>query len=145
MIKSGWSKRLDELRGLRDNSRAVLESYLDEERRITGIQNLKIRYNRMLGYYLEVSKGNLDSVPPHFIRRRSLAAGDRYTTDRLVELETELNGVSSGITELEQELFLEIRAKVAEHLPALSRAARAIARIDVYQSFARAATRNNFV
>ncbi len=140
MIKSGWSKRLDELRGLRDNSRAVLESYLDEERRITGIQNLKIRYNRMLGYYLEVSKGNLDSVPPHFIRRRSLAAGDRYTTDRLVELETELNGVSSGITELEQELFLEIRAKVAEHLPALSRAARAIARIDVYQSFARAAT-----
>lgn len=140
MIREGWSARLDELRGLRDNSRSVLESYLEEERKNTGIQNLKIRYNRMLGYYLEVSKGNLSSVPEHFIRRRSLAAGDRYTTDRLVELETELNGVSSGITELEQELFLEIRSRVAAFLPVLSRTARAVARIDVLQSFARAAT-----
>lgn len=140
LIREGWSAKLDELRALRDNSRSVLEDYLTEERERTGIQNLKIRYNRMLGYYLEVSKGNLSSVPSHFIRRRSLAAGDRYTTDRLVELETELNGVSSGIIELEQELFLEIRAKTAEHVPILSRAARAVAAVDAIQSFARAAT-----
>lgn len=140
IIRPGWSAKLDELRSLRDNSRAVLEEYLGEEREKTGIQNLKIRYNRMLGYYLEVSKGNLDAVPDHFIRRRSLAAGDRYTTDRLVELETALNGVSAGITELEQNTFLEIRSRVADFLSVLSQTARVTARIDTLQSFARAAT-----
>ncbi len=140
LIREGWSARLDELRGLRDNSRGVLEAYLEEERVRTGIQNLKIRYNRMLGYFIEVSKGNLDSVPAHFIRRRSLAAGDRFTTDRLVELETELNGVSAGIVELEQEIFLEIRGKVAGYLPLLSRVAGGVAKMDALQSFARAAT-----
>ena len=99
VIRVGWSARLDELRSLRDNSNAVLEAYLEEEKRITGISNLKIRYNRMIGYFLEVSKGNLSSVPSHFIRRRSLSNGDRYTTDRLVEHETELNGVQASIIE----------------------------------------------
>ena len=140
VIREGWSARLDELRSLRDNSNAVLEAYLEEEKRITGISNLKIRYNRMIGYFLEVSKGNLSSVPSHFIRRRSLSNGDRYTTDRLVELETELNGVHASIIECEQELFLEVRKKVFSRLRSLTEISRAVATVDVYQSFSYAAT-----
>jgi DNA mismatch repair protein MutS len=142
IIRPGWSEKLDELRSLRDNSNAVLESYLEEERALTGIANLKIRYNRLTGYYLEVSKGRLASVPTHFIRRRSLANGDRYTTDRLVELETELNGVHANIIECEQELFLEIRRRVAGFIKPLMEISHAVALIDVYQSLAYAATRN---
>lgn len=140
LIKAGWSTKLDELRSLRDNSNQVLEEYLAEEREKTGIANLKIRYNRLLGYYLEVSKGNLPSVPAHFIRRRSLANGDRYTTDRLVELETELNGVHANIVECEQKLFLEIRSKVFAGVRPLLAISRELAALDVLQSFATAAT-----
>lgn len=145
MIRPGWSEKLDELRGLRDNSRKVLEEYLEGERAATGIQNLKIRYNRLTGYFLEVTKGNLASVPPHFIKRRSLTNADRFTTDRLVELETELNGVHAKILEYEQELFLEIRSRVGQQLGQLLSASRETARIDVYQSFAYAATLHGWV
>ncbi len=145
MIRPGWSGRLDELTSLRDNSNAVLTAYLEEERERTGIGNLRIKYNRMLGYYLEVTKGNLSSVPPHFIRRRSLANGDRYTTDRLVELETELNGVESRIVECERGLFLEVRSLVAAQLPLLGGIARAVSRLDAVQSYAYAATVHGWV
>ncbi|HOC28792.1 MAG TPA: DNA mismatch repair protein MutS [Treponemataceae bacterium] len=140
MIRTGWSEELDRLHALRDNSNEVLEKYLASEREKTGITNLKMRYNRMLGYYLEVSRGNLESVPDHFIRRRSLANGDRFTTDRLVELETELNGAESLIVECEQRLFLQIRDTISEHIRTLLDIARAVAHIDVLQSFAYAAT-----
>ncbi len=145
MIRPGWSEKLDELTSLRDNSNAVLTTYLEQEREKTGIGNLRIKYTRMLGYYLEVTKGNLQSVPSHFIRRRSLANGDRYTTDRLVELETELNGVEARIVECERELFLEIRSVVARQLPLLADVAAVIARLDAVQSYAHAATAHGWV
>jgi len=145
IIRDGWSKKLDELRSLRDNSHAVLEAYLAGEREKTGIPNLKIRYNRMIGYYLEVSKGNLSSVPQHFIRRRSLANGERFSTERLAELETELNGVHANINECELALFLEVRSLVGGHIRSLLSISRDIARIDVLQSFAQAATVNAWV
>lgn len=140
MIKPLWSEKLDELHALRDNSRKVLEEYLESERATTGIQNLKIRYNRLTGYFLEVTKSNLASVPPHFIRRRSLTNAERFTTDRLIELETELNGVHARSLECEQQLFLEIRSQVAEQLDAILASSRETAQIDVFQSFAHAAT-----
>lgn len=140
MIKPGWSEKLDELHALRDNSRKVLEEYLDGERAVTGIQNLKIRYNRLTGYFLEVTKSNLSSVPAHFIRRRSLTNADRFTTDRLIELETELNGVHARSLECEQQLFLEIRAQIARQLDAILASSRETAQIDVFQSLAHAAT-----
>ena len=99
----------------------------------------------MIGYYLEVSKGNLDSVPAHFIRRRSLANGDRFTTDRLVELETELNGVHANILECEQQLFYEIRKKVFTYIPKMMTISRTVAQLDVLQSFAWAATLNAWI
>jgi len=145
VIRSGWSKRLDELRELKNNTNVVLERYLESEREETGIGNLKVRYNRMLGYYLEVSKGNLDSVPDHFIRRRSLANGDRYTTDRLVALEVEINGVAASIAETEQDLFLSLKKEIALNLETLQSVARVLAEIDVFQSFAQGATVNGWV
>lgn len=140
LIKNGWSKELDELRSLRDNSNAVLERYLIEERERTGISNLKIKYNRLIGYFLEVSKGNLKSVPDHFIRRRSLANGDRFSTERLAELETELNGVHAGIIECEQRLFNEVRVRIASFSHTLLKLSQKIGRLDTLQSFAYAAT-----
>lgn len=140
LIRENWSTRLDELHALRDNSRQVLEEYLEGERKTTGIQNLKIRYNRLTGYFLEVTKGNLASVPPHFIKRRSLTNAERFTTDRLIELETELNGVHAKSLECEQELFLEVRSKVADRLEELLAAARETSKIDAFQSLARSAT-----
>ncbi len=139
LIKNGWSKELDELRSLRDNSNAVLEKYLMEERERTGIQNLKIKYNRLIGYYLEVSKGNLKSVPEHFIRRRSLTNGDRFSTERLAELETELNGVHAGIIECEQKLFNGVRSQIASFCYTLMKISHGIGCLDTLQSFAYAA------
>lgn len=145
LIKDSWSPKLDELRSLRDNSHEVLEKYLTNERESTGIQNLKIRYNRMNGYFIEVSKGNISSVPDYFIRRRSLSNADRFTTERLIELETQLNNVHSTIIECEQELFFDVRKRVFSHLKILSFIATLIAKIDVLQSFAHAATLNAWV
>lgn len=140
LIADGYSPELDRLRSMRSNSRAVLDEYLESEKAQSGIQNLKIKYNKIIGYYLEVTKSNLDSVPRHFIRRQSLVGSERYTTDRLADLETELNGTTDRIVGLERELFLEIRKRVRERITLLKRLAGSIAQIDCLQSFAYAAT-----
>lgn len=144
LIRPGFDPELDALRDLRDSSRSVLESYLEEERAATGIQNLKIRYNRILGYYLEVTKGGLSQVPSHFIRRQSLSTGERYTTDRLADLESRINGAQERIVERERERFLEIRGAVKVSVPRLLEAARACARVDCLASFAYTATARGY-
>lgn len=140
LIREGYSEELDRLRSVKKDSTKILEEYLEEERRNSGIQNLRIRYNRIIGYYLEVSKGKLDAVPSHFIRRQSLVAGERYTTDRLAEIESEINGATEKIIELEKRLFLEVRESLKIHLESMERLARAIAGVDCLASFAQAAT-----
>jgi len=144
LIRPGFDPELDALRDLRDSSRSVLESYLEEERTATGIQNLRIRYNRILGYYLEVTKGALPQVPSHFIRRQSLSTGERYTTDRLAELESRINGAQERIVERERERFLEVRTEVKAAVPRLLEAARACARVDCLASFAYTATARGY-
>jgi DNA mismatch repair protein MutS len=145
LIRPGYSRELDELRSLRDNGRQLLEAYLKEERLATGIAGLKIRYNRIIGYFFEVTKANLTRVPPHFIRRQGIVGGERFTTDRLAGLESEINGASDKIIDLEKQLFLEIREKAKTCLRELSSAARRIAELDVAQSLARAATVRGWV
>jgi DNA mismatch repair protein MutS len=140
LIRPGYSPELDELRSFRDNGRQLLEAYLEEERLATGIPSLKIRYNRIIGYYFEVTKIHLSKVPSHFIRRQGIAGGERFTTDRLAALESEINGASDKIIELEKQLFLDIREKAKSCLRELASAARRIAELDVAQSLARAAT-----
>jgi DNA mismatch repair protein MutS len=145
LIRPGYSGELDKLRSLRDNGRQLLEAYLEEERRATGISSLKIRYNRLIGYFFEVTKAHLVKVPPHFIRRQSVVGGERFTTDRLAALESEINGASDKIIDLEKQLFLELREQAKACLPELSAAARRIAELDTAHSLARAATTRGWV
>jgi DNA mismatch repair protein MutS len=145
LIRPGYNKKLDELRRLKDNGRGMLEAYLVEERDATGIPSLKIRYNRLIGYFFEVTKVHLSKVPPHFIRRQGIVQGERFTTDRLAALESDINGASDKITELERKLFLEIRDQARTLVPQLTVAARMIAELDAAQSLARAATIRGWV
>ncbi|MDR1105083.1 MAG: DNA mismatch repair protein MutS [Treponema sp.] len=140
LIRDGYSPRLDELRKTRNSGRELLEAYLGEEKEATGIPGLKMRYNRLIGYFFEVNKVHLSRVPSRFLRRQGIASGERFTTDRLAALESDINGAEDTIVELEKRLFLEIREKAKARLPELSAAARRVAELDAAQSLARAAT-----
>ena len=139
LIREGYSTELDGLRRLRGQGRQLLEDYLEEEKRATGISNLKIRYNRLIGYFLEVTRVHLSRVPPHFIRRQGIAGGERFSTERLAALESDINGASDKIIELERSLFLAIREQAKQALRELAFAARRIAELDAAQSLAKAA------
>jgi DNA mismatch repair protein MutS len=145
LIRGAYDAKLDELRGLRDNSRQLLEEYLEEERRKTGIPGLKIRYNRIIGYYMEVSKIHLSRVPSHFIRRQGIAGGERFTTNRLSAMDSEINGAQDRIIELERALFLQLRETAKRSLGDLAAAAVLLAELDCAQSMARAATVRRWV
>lgn len=145
IIKRGWSKELDHYYDIQSNFNQILDEYLEEEKVKTGIQNLKIKHNSASGYVLEVTKGKLGNVPEHFIMRRSLMNAERYTTERLQELEQELNSASSKIIETEKALFLEVRNKLAEYVPYLMELSHEISYVDVICSFAHAAVLNRWV
>ena len=145
LIRDGYSSELDFLRRLRDSGRQLLEEYLEEEKRATGISGLKIRYNRLIGYFFEVTKAQLARVPGHFIRRQGVVGGERFSTDRLVALESDINGAQDKIFELERRLFLEMREKAKLALGALAAEARRVAELDVAQSLARAASLRGWV
>lgn len=145
IIREGWSEELDKLRDLQKNFNTYLEEYLAEEKEKTGINNLRIRYNRNLGYYMEVSKGKLDAVPEHFILRRALVNGDRYTSARLQELEQELVSANENIIETEKKLFIELRAKIGGCVRYLLKTAAEIAELDVTTALAHAALTNNWI
>lgn len=145
LIRPGFDPELDELIKLRDNGRGLLEAYLAEEREATGMAGLKIKYNRLIGYFFEVSKANLPLVPAHFIRRQGMAGGERFTTDRLAALESEINGASDRVVELERRLFLRLRDEAKTLIPELLAAARRMAELDVAQSLARSATVRGWV
>ena len=140
LIHDGYNGELDRLRKLKDSGRQLLEAYLEEEKSITGIPSLKIRYNRLIGYFFEVTRNHLSRVPAHFIRRQGIVGGERFSTDRLAGLESDINSAYDKIVELERRLFLEIRAQAKKSLDKLARAARCMAEIDVAQSLAKAAS-----
>ena len=144
IIQDGYNRELDELRNVHRNTKAVLEEYLTEEKLRTGIQNLRIRYNRVIGYYLEVTRGNLASVPEHFIRRQSLVGGERYSTEKLGELESKINGAQERIVELERQLFLELRESLKQYITALLECSRAVSKIDCIASLAQIATEERY-
>lgn len=144
LIKKGFSAEVDRLNELRENAHNILEEYLLSERKSTGITNLKIKYNRMLGYFLEVSKGNLDKIPEYFIRKRSITTSDRFTTEKLRQIEDEINSAEENLVNLEKQLFLEVRAEVNGNNDLLHKAAAEIAELDVYQSLAYAASVNGW-
>lgn len=144
IIKSGWSEELDYWRSINNNFNQILSEYEQEEKERTGISTLKIKYNNNAGYFIEVSKGKLSSVPSHFIMRRALVNGDRYTTEKLQDLEMELNESSTKILELERDLFVEVRTELHEYLQYLFQIAEEIAETDVISTLAFAALKNNW-
>lgn len=144
IIKAGWSEELDHWRGVHDNFNQILAQYEAEEKEKTGIPTLRVKYTNAAGYFIEVSKGKLANVPAHFIMRRALVNGDRYTTERLQQLEQELNESSTKILELERDLFVEIRASLAKYIPYLLQLADEIANTDAACSFAQAAIEHNW-
>lgn len=145
LIKDGWSADLDHYRRVQNDFNSILEQYIAEERERTGISNLKVRYNRISGYYIEVSRGKISSVPEHFILKRSLVNGDRYTTVRLRELEQELNSSGVRIIEEEKKLFLEVRDNIKQYISYLYQIAADIADFDAVSSFAQAAVEHGWV
>ena len=145
IIKQGWSQELDKWRDINSNFNQILSDYEQEEKEKTGISTLRINNTGAYGYFIEVSKGKLSSVPSHFIMRRSLVNGDRYTTEKLQELEKQLNESSVRILELERDLFLEIRDSLIKHIPYLLQIANEIANTDVIISLSLAAIENNWI
>ena len=145
LIKRGYSKDLDYWKDLRDNFNSHIEQYAQQEREATGIQNLKVKSTGNLGWYIEVTKSNLSKIPDHFIPRRNLLNASRFTTEKLKQLEDSLNESSARILELERDLFLQVRAKLKESVPALLQAAKKIALMDVCCSFAQTAAQNGWV
>ncbi len=140
LIKPGYDAELDRMRDVKENARTLLKAYLDAERKKTGISSLKLKYNRIIGYFLEVSKSNLKSVPPYFIRRQTLVGGERFSTEELSDLESEIHNASEQIVELERKHFLAVRASVRNHLDRILGVSDVVSELDVLQSFAFAAT-----
>lgn len=145
IIKEGWSEELDHWKKVRTNFSSILDEYAEEERAKTGIQNLKIKNTGNLGYFIEVTKGKLDKVPPHFIIRRSLLNAERYTTEKLQDLENSLNESGTKILELERDLFVEIRSQIKKYTVYLQQLSHRIAYVDAAASFAQAALVNDWV
>jgi DNA mismatch repair protein MutS len=145
LIKPGFDPELDRLRDLKESSRRLLRSYLEKERQSSGIGNLKLRYNRVIGHFLEVTKSNLSLVPPHFIRRQTLVHGERFTTETLSSLESDINNASEKVVELEREHFLRVRGRAREQVGPIMAVAEVFAELDVLQAFAFAATLHAYV
>jgi len=145
LIKEGWDNKLDEMRRKNDNGERILKDYAAEEKAASGISSIKLKYNRIIGYFFEVSKGQSNRVPERFKKRQTLAQCERFTTEKLGELEAEINSVKERLVEYEQELFLGIREDAKRYVPELLRLAGIISDIDVVQSHAHAATEYGYV
>lgn len=140
LIKEGYNRELDELRYLQTHSRKFLEDYLEEERSRSGITKLRVRYNKVIGYFFEVSKGQVQHVPEHFMRRQTLVNTERYTTEKLTELEVRLNASGEERVELERKLFFEIRESLKEFIGLFQDWGQFVGRFDCFQSLAFCAT-----
>ncbi len=144
MIKNGCSKELDELRYIMDNGSSVLAGIEAREREKTGIPKLKIGYNRVFGYYIEVSNSYKELVPDEYIRKQTLVGGERFITQELKELEQRILGAKDRSCELEYSILEKLRNTVSEALDRISRTASAVAELDVIASLAQAAFDNNY-
>ena len=145
IIKPRYDKELDALREIGREGKGWILQLEAEERKKTGISSLKVRYNQIFGYYIEVTKSNLHLVPGHYIRKQTLVNAERFITPELKEFETKVLGAEEAICQLEYRLFEEIRKKVSEETPRLQKTASAIAVIDILGSMAEIADRYNYV
>ncbi len=145
MIRDGYSEEADRLRRAKTEGKQWLADLEAQERERTGIKNLRIKYNKVFGYYLEVTKSFQEMVPEDYIRKQTLANAERYTTPRLKELESVILGAEEKLFALEYDLFCEIRDAVAKEVVRVQRTAKAVALLDVLLSLAYVAEKNRYV
>lgn len=145
VIKEGFNKELDRLRGIADNSRSIIEEMERREKESTGIRTLKIKNNRVFGYYIEVSKGLVENVPDYYERKQTLTNAERYTTEELKKVEADILSASERSLALEAAVFNEICTFIADRLENVSKAANAAASVDVLCSFSQTSLENNYV
>ncbi len=145
MIKDGYNEEADRLRHAKTEGKTWLADLEARERDSTGIKNLKVKYNKVFGYYFEVTNSFKDLVPEYFIRKQTLTNAERYTTDELKNLEDVIMGAEDKLVSLEYDLFCEVRDAIAAEVVRIQKTARAIAAVDVFVSLSTVATRNNYV
>ena len=144
IIKSGYSQELDEIRNIMNSGKDFLLDIEQREREATGIRNMKIKFNKVFGYFIEITKANLDMVPEHYIRKQTLSNSERYITPELKKYEDTIINSKAKIEDLEYHLFKEISGKLKEHRKILSELAERLAYIDVMVSFAVSAIENDY-
>jgi len=145
IIKDGYNEEVDRLRSAKNDGKSWLAKLEAEEREKTGIKNLKVKYNKVFGYYLEVTNSYKDMVPDYFMRKQTLTNAERYITPELKELEDTILGAEDRLVSLEYALYVEVRSQVAEQIVRIQETAKAIAGLDVFASLALVAERNNYV
>ena len=145
IIKDGYNAELDEYRRISHDSKSMLQEIEEREKAETGIKSLKIGYNKVFGYYIEVRNSGADLVPDRYIRKQTLANAERYITEELKEFETKILGAQEKIVQIEYNLFVEVRDHIKEQLASIQQTAHAIARVDVLASLAEAAVNYGYV
>ncbi len=145
IIRGGYSEEVDRLRAAKTDGKQWLADLEAREREASGIKNLKIKFNRVFGYYLEVTNSFKELVPERWIRKQTLVNAERYTTPELRELEETILGAQDRLYALEYELFADIRSRIAAEVTRIQKTAKAIAAIDVFASLAYVAERNRYV
>ena len=145
IIRDGFNVELDELRNISTSAKQIIAAFEEQERRRTNISNLKIKFNNVFGYFIEISKGNVARVPDDYERRQTLTNAERYTTPQLKEWEEKVLGAEEKILRLETEIFQNVRARVREETQKLQPTARALATLDALAGLAETATRRNYV
>jgi DNA mismatch repair protein MutS len=144
MIRDGFNEELDSLRDIVTNGKGYIAAVQQTEQEKTGIKKLKIGYNRVFGYYIEIPNSFKELVPEEYIRKQTLANCERYITSELKDLESKVLGAQERIVKLEYEIFVQVRNRVADELYRIQKTARAVATIDALCSFANVALKNNY-
>ena len=145
MIKDGYNSDVDYLRSVMHNGKAWIEKIAEQEREKTGIKTLKIGYNKVFGYYIEVTRSFSELVPDRYIRKQTLSNCERYITEELKEMESTILGAADKVCSLEYDLFQQVRNEIAENSDRLLETAALVAKVDVYLSLAIVASKNKYV
>jgi DNA mismatch repair protein MutS len=144
MIRDGFDTNLDELRTAQRGGKDWIAKLQADEITATGISSLKVRFNSVFGYYIEVTKSNLDKVPPHYHRKQTVANGERFITPELKAMEGKILGAEERSVKLEYEIFQRVREEILGQLPKIQQTASALAQLDVLASFAETARLHNY-
>ena len=145
MIREGYNEEADRLRQCKNRGKDLVGELENREKEKTGIKNLKVKFNKVFGYYFEVTNSFKDMVPDYFVRKQTLTNAERFTTDELKQLEDVIMGAEEKLVSLEYDLFCQVRDSIAAQVVRIQKTAKAIAGIDVFCSLSSVATRRNYV